>query len=1153
MASIHFFRKNKLALTLTLVLALSAWLVTPAFADGETPPPPDEGTTETSTEGTVEETPAPTEEAAATADPVVIETVPLESSADTSTAESLASLPEGTDLIVVNADGETVPLASEEAAEIIAGGDPIWCPTGVAPVPDVTQTICSDTYTSLADLVAGFVPYTNGVIWVQWNTTAAGTIDGAGGWSTAATYSLTIQGGWEGTSGSTALHLADPYTYFTGAGTDRLLIDNWIGSITLKNLVFNSVDDTEGAEYAGLWVETAGTIVVDKVTVNDANNLDVGLVTEAHGAVLDNTSGVGNVTVTNSTFNNNEGFGLVILSHGTVTLKNIYAYSNGFDGLYVNNKDLSSATAGKPVTLTNGSFSDNDQSGLAIESEGAITVSNITADLNANYGAKLDNLTPFTTTAAPVYVNGVNSFNGNEGGIFTAGLYVESKGLIKVSSTTANGNGGSGVWLTNSLSTPFSSGVTISGFVNTNGNGSVGLEIYSTGAVTAANLTANNNNFDGAIILNFYSTTPKNVLITGTNTFNNNGTIGLTVQSEGSITLNSVTANNNGYDSDYEGVSIKNNYFSTQQMAVTFTGYNAFLGNAGGGVVVRSFGVITLNNVTAWNNGFAVPDSTGSGVDLDNDDGLYAKAVAIKGVNIFSENEGLGLFVRSDGAITLSKTTANGNGGYGVVLTNQLSPFSSGVTISSYLIANDNGLAGLVIDSTGAVLAANLTTNGNDAEGTQIDNTYYCPITGCVAKNVTISGTSTFNGNDYEGLVIQSLGTVLLYNLTANNNGFTGDYGGVLIDNSGAVTTLQMAVTLSGVNTFIGNSKTGLDVNSFGVITLNNVTAVNNGNPSSADSVGDGVYLVNTGGLYTKAVNLYGTNLFNGNDGYGLAIASYGTVTVSKVTADSNGIGGALLGNDGSPAQSNITISGYGVFNTNGATGGTGNGLEINSRGVITLANITAQYNMGFGADVFTLGATTSHAVTLTGTNSFNYNGDTGYESGLNVNADGNITVYNITASYNFFSGALLDNDTNWFINPYRLTATPSVPFLTFGSVFVNGFGNFVGNDTGYGLLAWSHGSVTLNRVTANLNGDGVDQSLGEGLMSDAGIRVEAGKDGGTGSVTIVCSSAYGNDDDGLYVEAPGSLTLKGFLAYGNVADEDLSGVVGLVTRTTCP
>ena len=44
-----------------------------------------------------------------------------------------AAIPEGTDVVVLDENGNALPLASTEAAEIIATGDPMWCPDGVAP------------------------------------------------------------------------------------------------------------------------------------------------------------------------------------------------------------------------------------------------------------------------------------------------------------------------------------------------------------------------------------------------------------------------------------------------------------------------------------------------------------------------------------------------------------------------------------------------------------------------------------------------------------------------------------------------------------------------------------------------------------------------------------------------------------------------------------------------------------------------------------------------------------------------------------------------------------------------------------------------------------------------------------------------------------
>ena len=199
----------KLAVIFTLVFAMSAFVVTPAFADGETPPVPEGETTEVTDEKEGEGT-----------EPVD-ETAPAAREEDL-----LPSLPEGTDLVVIGSEGTPVPLSSEEAAEILyEGGDPIWCPSGVSPKPGIGG--CTGTYTGLDDLIAdgSFQPTSSGTIWIEWGANTAGSvIDGTGNWAGAETYALTIQGGWEGTAGSTALHTADPYTYFSGAGDDFLYI-----------------------------------------------------------------------------------------------------------------------------------------------------------------------------------------------------------------------------------------------------------------------------------------------------------------------------------------------------------------------------------------------------------------------------------------------------------------------------------------------------------------------------------------------------------------------------------------------------------------------------------------------------------------------------------------------------------------------------------------------------------------------------------------------------------------------------------------------------------------------------------------------------------------------------------------------------------------
>src|SRR5690348_15957218 len=76
--------KVNIVMILTILTFSATWTV-PALAD-DTPPPPEE--------------------------------TPLE------------QLPEGTEIVVLDEVGDVVPLATEEAAQAVLVGDPIWCPTG---------------------------------------------------------------------------------------------------------------------------------------------------------------------------------------------------------------------------------------------------------------------------------------------------------------------------------------------------------------------------------------------------------------------------------------------------------------------------------------------------------------------------------------------------------------------------------------------------------------------------------------------------------------------------------------------------------------------------------------------------------------------------------------------------------------------------------------------------------------------------------------------------------------------------------------------------------------------------------------------------------------------------------------------------------------
>ena len=97
--------------------------------------------------------------------------------------------------------------------------------------------------------------------------------------------------------------------------------------------------------------------------------------------------------------------------------------------------------------------------------------------------------------------------------------------------------------------------------------------------------------------------------VLGTNVFTGNNGDGLIIRSDGNITLNNITAENDTSD----GVNIENHTSNTQGF-VSITGTNSFSGNNSDGLYVKSDGYIALNNVTANNS------SNDSGVRLDNNE-----------------------------------------------------------------------------------------------------------------------------------------------------------------------------------------------------------------------------------------------------------------------------------------------------------------------------------------------------------------------------------------------------------------------------------------------------------------------------------------------------------------------------------------------------
>jgi hypothetical protein len=512
---------------------------------------------------------------------------------------------------------------------------------------------------------------------------------------------------------------------------------------------------------------------------------------------------------------------------------------------------------------------------------------------------------------------------------------------------------------------------------------------------------------------------------------------------------------------------------------------------------VFSLGSIKLNNVSASSN-------SGVGTSVNNDFVGAVGGVAITGTTNFFGYNVNGLQVTSRRTISISNLEASYNSGFGASLENYANPpFPQNITISGYSIFTENlGGYGLSARTLGAITISSLSASMNGAQGAILDNAEPA-ATGVI----TLKGAQLLYDNGGSGLEITSNRTVTINSVTAVlNNGY-----GVSVDNRAA--GLLYDVKLTGTNLFNDNDSIGLDVRTYGIIALNNLSAINNG----LDEVeGFGVYLDNqTGASLAKTVTLTGVNVFNDNFEDGLFILSLGAIKANFLSALGNQGNGVSLDNQLGAITAGIALTGINNLQEN-----TSFGLLALSRGPISLANLTANLNDSGGVKADNSASTAAVPVAISGINTFNENGPGGGEgAGLLVKSTGNITLSNLTAIGNQFFGVQLDNQTNAVGNP---------------SITIMGVNTFSAN-LSTGLYLQSAGNVNLYRVVA-------DGNVGDGVLIAS-----------TKNVTITCGSMTGNEGTGLFVSATdGLLTLKAVFAYGNAVNTTLF-YADFASSRSCP
>jgi hypothetical protein len=780
-----------------------------------------------------------------------------------------------------------------------------------------------------------------------------------------------------------------------------IINDAGTGGVTISNGTFNN-NSTYGME-----IVSKGAITL--------KNVQAGM-NHSSGATITNSGLTSTVSVTNSEFSNNQNQGLRIQSNGNITLFGTSAYNNQNEGA-----DLNNFNGAGNITITNGSFSYNGTitkvAGLTVRTRGTITLTSAGAWYNSGQGAHLENHEASTAKTVTI-TNG--SFNNNR----DTGLWVQSKGLITLKNVSAFKNSSAGaeitpnVWVYETLMGEIDSWR----FQCVDGDQiTVTLQskyfsprflLYPPGSSSAWEVT--DDDHDGTasivnpmpIIAGIYT-----IEVTGPAS-GSTGPYALHVVKVGASDQTPIQPQVYGAHLENidgtAGVTIINNPLPSSMPTLEM----GFSLNNETGLHIRTDGAITVSNIWAGrNNGF--------GFDLDNTSGITT-GITLTNVRIF-ENFLHGLYAFSNGSITLSNTASYGQlgpGSRGAVLSNGTGVGSVKITNLASTDSNlqsgfsNNPEMGLVISTHGTVSLVNVNAFENKSTGIEINNQFTSN------PGVTLSNTRAGN-NEGIGILVRTNGVVLL-----SGGSSRGNLSGVDIENNSGPAVSPKSVTVSWMD-LTDSQNENLKITSLGSITLSNVYADRchnascNGifldnhegssgivltNVNSCDHRGRGIDILtrgsvtfsrgdilfnNEGGLFINkplvldptatTVSISNVSISGNSNGLGLFVYSTGNITLTNVICDQNA-GGADLNNSTGTGNVSILTTGTSI---NKFVDNTNTGLKIRTKGAVILNKVEANNNIltsvAYGVDIDNTASLTFAGVTLTGGH-FNDNSMTGIQ-----------------------------------------------------------------------------------------------------------------------------------------------------------------------------
>lgn len=414
-----------------------------------------------------------------------------------------------------------------------------------------------------------------------------------------------------------------------------------------------------------------------------------------------------------------DGAGLPIWSSFQLTLQG--GWSGDAAGSIIGTSSFSVPVSitgwGNSISINQLTVEGSSSTGLEIETDGDVSMADVSANMNSGSGVEIYSLGNVTLT-------GTNEFNDN----LYAGLFVDAGGNVDLENVHADGNDASGVEIVGA------GDVSLVGAVLTNNTYS-GLYIDAGGSLQVEDINASDNIGIGAELIGV-----GGVSMTGVNIFNNNQFTGLFVDAGGDVYIENMDASSNGGDgSELIGAGY-----------VHLSGANSFNNNAYSGLLIVSGSDIISENISATGN-------SDVGVQL-----LAAGNVLLNGAFIFNNNVFSGLYVEAGGDVFAENINASDNDGAGAELIS-----AGNVSLSGINVFSNNFYSGLYIDSGGNIDVENITANNNGGDGA-----------GFVGTGVFfIRGANTFNNNVYSGIFVDVGGDIFAENILASNNGAGGTFG----------------------------------------------------------------------------------------------------------------------------------------------------------------------------------------------------------------------------------------------------------------------------------------------------------------------------------------------------------------------------------------